>query len=655
VACPAAVFVILMLLYIFTLSPTVNFNDSGELITAAHTFGIAHPTGYPFYTTAGRLAALVFPGSPAYRINLLSAVFAALTGAFIALTVLLVNRRLRFYSGTLNNIFSLSAGLIAGCSQTLWQHATNAEVYSITSFFYSAIILILFLWLTASRENQSTEQKIFLIGAYCVGLAFTNHMSAMHIFPAVIIMLAVERKWLQYKPIVLAAGVIAAFIAVTWYLALPIRARLSPFMNWGDPHSFHNFLMHISGKQYQIWMFSLSPGEITQNFKYFAALLWNQYSPIVHISAAAGLIVLLRRNYKFAVILLTICVSNIAYSVNYSIPDIDAYFLPTFLIVYILSAVGLASLSVWIPRKIWNSLRIPGQIKSVLPVILIAIALLHTVSGNVHKTSMRNNRQAEIMAKDLFKSVEPDALVLLKRWDLYTIMLYFRKNEQHRPDVLLIDQRLLRRSWYVEGLLLHFPNDFREAGDAMRAFLRAVYPFEHGQTFDSNFIQRRFAAMIDAIIDSNFQRRAVYIDLKETPEIAASYTLTPENLLYRLQKGIIQPVSDWKLDTSITQYTGFISEREATIINIYSAMAAESGRFALMAHDTTGAVNAFRHSLEYNQKNHIARYNLAAALMLRNDLEAATREIHLVLAGQPENRLARSLLEEIEKRSAKNK
>ena len=36
-------------LYTATVEPSVPAGDSGELITAAATFGVAHPPGYPLY------------------------------------------------------------------------------------------------------------------------------------------------------------------------------------------------------------------------------------------------------------------------------------------------------------------------------------------------------------------------------------------------------------------------------------------------------------------------------------------------------------------------------------------------------------------------------------------------------------------------------
>jgi hypothetical protein len=75
------------ILYFITCSPTVNFTDSGELITVAWTGGIAHPPGYPLYTLLGSAFVHLPFGDPAWRLNILSALFAALA---ISLFYLLV-------------------------------------------------------------------------------------------------------------------------------------------------------------------------------------------------------------------------------------------------------------------------------------------------------------------------------------------------------------------------------------------------------------------------------------------------------------------------------------------------------------------------------------------------------------------------------------
>src|SRR5437588_4930359 len=85
--CAGAVFVATLLLYSWTLAPTVTLIDSGELIVVAHGLGVAHPPGVPLWVILAHLASLVPLGNVALRINFSSALFAALASAMLTLVV----------------------------------------------------------------------------------------------------------------------------------------------------------------------------------------------------------------------------------------------------------------------------------------------------------------------------------------------------------------------------------------------------------------------------------------------------------------------------------------------------------------------------------------------------------------------------------------
>src|SRR5437879_3085739 len=67
----------LAIAYARTLAPGVTWAndgaDSGDLVTAAATLGIAHPTGYPTYLLLARLFQIIPLGDLAARTTLLSA------------------------------------------------------------------------------------------------------------------------------------------------------------------------------------------------------------------------------------------------------------------------------------------------------------------------------------------------------------------------------------------------------------------------------------------------------------------------------------------------------------------------------------------------------------------------------------------------------
>src|SRR5437867_2797546 len=81
------VFVAALVLYTATLAPTVTFVDSGELIIAARTLGVAHPPGFPLYVLLAHIATMFPFGSVALRVNFASALFAALAAATLVLVV----------------------------------------------------------------------------------------------------------------------------------------------------------------------------------------------------------------------------------------------------------------------------------------------------------------------------------------------------------------------------------------------------------------------------------------------------------------------------------------------------------------------------------------------------------------------------------------
>jgi hypothetical protein len=83
--CAAFIFVVAITLYISTLAPTVTLVDSGELMLAAHTLGVAHPPGFPLYVLLAHFFTWLPIGSVAGRVNFASAVFAALAAAMLTL------------------------------------------------------------------------------------------------------------------------------------------------------------------------------------------------------------------------------------------------------------------------------------------------------------------------------------------------------------------------------------------------------------------------------------------------------------------------------------------------------------------------------------------------------------------------------------------
>ena len=83
------VFGLSMALYVRTLAPGLLLGDSGEFQTLVYTLGMTHATGYPVYLLVAHVFTRLPLGEFAYRVNLFTAVMAA-----VGLALIYVNGRL---------------------------------------------------------------------------------------------------------------------------------------------------------------------------------------------------------------------------------------------------------------------------------------------------------------------------------------------------------------------------------------------------------------------------------------------------------------------------------------------------------------------------------------------------------------------------------
>jgi len=259
-------------LYVKTLAPTVSFFDSGELIAAAATFGVAHPPGYPLYVALGWLFSHLPVGSVAYRLNLMSAVFAAFAALMAYLVTYLVlkeNTRQAEPAETpcpeqmLSPALALIAGLTFACSLTPWRQALSAEVYALNACLCGSIVALLLLWRRSQARpdltpNPSPKERgdslpvgegrggvcrlwLLYLVAYLFGVGFGNHQTIiLFSIPAALLVLATAPRILR-RPLPLALIALCFGLGLTIYGVIPLRAAANPPLNWGHATNWAQF------------------------------------------------------------------------------------------------------------------------------------------------------------------------------------------------------------------------------------------------------------------------------------------------------------------------------------------------------------------------------------------------------------------------------
>jgi hypothetical protein len=586
-------------IYLLTLAPSVDFIDAGELAAVAHGWGIAHPTGYPLFTLIAGTWAQLPLGDGVYRLNLLAAVLsAAAAGIAVQMLFVLLGVRAKAKSGPaakkgkkgkpgasasatvagsagygagddgLRLIAAVAGALVLGLTGTFWRTALSVEVYSLHILMLSLLLWRASVLFFASENGDAAFRRRLLLLALLLGLSFANHMSTIFLLPgfAVLLFWRYGRREGFWKDAALALGVFAAGLLPYFYL--PLRAAADPWLNWGDPVTAEALYRHVTGAQYSVWMFSSFDAWKTQ-FGYAFTALGRDLVYIGLAAAAVGLAVAWRRSRQLGVFLLLLLGTCLVWAAGYDIHDIDTYFLLGYFILAAGASFFVAELPRWLGKK-----RPATSVLLVASAVLVLPLLL-----NGARVSQRGNYLVEDYTRNMFASLQENALVFSFQWDYWVSASYYYQHvEGLRPDVIVLDKELFRRSWYLEQMRNNFPELTALVSDEMARFESELAKFEDGRPYNPTVIEAAFNGLINAMIDRSYDRRPVYLTIEMEEQFGPDYVRVPEGLAFRLYRSEDLPPAD-RLYFPDLRYRPFESDERLVpaIKDMYANMLSNRG------------------------------------------------------------------------------
>lgn len=509
-----------LLVYLLTLAPGVGFTDSGELIVAAYTLGIPHSPGFPLYVLLGWAFGHLPFGSVAWRLNLMSAVWAAAAvGVFFLLAWRLLpedksgRQEMRAAAkgqptGAGTHRIALERALAAGCAAlclafgiTMWNWATVAEVYAL-----QMVVLVAVLW-ALFAALRGGGRWMWAAAGLCFGLGLANHHVMTLVFaPAILFLLLSTRENRQaFKQGWLAAALgLAAGLSL--YVHLPIRAAQEPLLNWGNPVNLQRFWWHVTGRQYQVNLFAVPLSAMLANLAFGLRLWWGQFTPMGFLLAVWGLAAMWRRDRRAALFCALVVLADVAFAAHYDIAeDSDAYYLPTFLITALWLAWGAHAGLAWLggtsgaPSR--RGRRQPARASylslgyALLAALVVANIGLHWRQSDKHRLHLPEDYATQALAE-----LERNATFLTRDWQVYSPLLYLQHVEGRRPDARIIDVELVRRTWYLDYLARLYPDLIAGCRAELDAYREQLYRFEYGLPYDAATIQERYIALLNAFI-----------------------------------------------------------------------------------------------------------------------------------------------------------
>lgn len=463
---PILLVISLLGIYLKTLAPGLswanNGSDGGDLIAAAATGGVAHPTGYPLYLVLARGFQLIPIGSLAFRTNLLSAIAAALAAVLVyfVVTQYLSSREVERSPRWLAGLISAYA---FGLSPLVWSQAVITEVYTLNALFL-ALILFLVSYTAIQKKGQPNLDRML---GLAIGLAAGNHVTIILIFPIVLFsrisVQAATGKW-QFDVRSLFRRLAWTVMGLLIYLSLPLRAFSKPPINWGNPLTFEGFKWLVTGKLYQDQILALTPAFVLERARAIAGLLIEQFGIPGLVFGLMGIIVFYKRSQLYWQ---TIWIFS-AYSVlalGYATFDSFLYLIPAFLGFSIWIGLGVSGVMGLVAQK---SPRFGISLSLIFVIYLFLLAGSHWSQVDASRDARAENFGREALSK-----AQEDSIVFAKGDKAIFTLWYFHFALHQRADLVIIAPDLLHFDWYRESLRDTYPQlvitDAIQTAEALKA------------------------------------------------------------------------------------------------------------------------------------------------------------------------------------------
>jgi 4-amino-4-deoxy-L-arabinose transferase-like glycosyltransferase len=372
-------------------------------------------------------------GDVAYRVNLASAVYAALAVVLAYLAGVWLTER----------AVAAAAGATAfAVSWLFWSQAVVAEVYTLNALFVALILFVLLLWRGRRRD------RYLLLAAFLMGLSLTHHLTSGLLLPAgLVFVFLVERQKLQDLGLVL-KGAGLFLVGLLPYAYLPLRAStyyLPEGWVWGQPlvreyppDTLYGFYNLVSGGLWKerMWAFGLEELPVRlSTYLYYLYGEAGQFGVGLVLVALVGFFHLVYRDRAAAALLGGILYLGwLLHALEYDIEDVYYYFIPTYLVLCLWMTVGFDAL---LKAAEDQTARLPDVARTVILVALSAVVVVLPLLG-VGETYREVDRSQDYRGREIIEAVaedaKPNATILHHRSPLDYMILV----EGRRRDVRLI-------------------------------------------------------------------------------------------------------------------------------------------------------------------------------------------------------------------------
>ena len=447
--------------FIYFQARGIPAGDSGDLITAAATFGVAHPPGYPLYTFLGWIASKVPFFTVAWRVGFLSSLPHVL--------VLIMVYRL-VYRTTKRPSAALFSCLVLAGNYVFFLYSVTPEVFAILDLFVVVMIYMVLRW-------EETGETSLLYGlSFLTGVSFTHHHMILFLFPALTWVIWSNRKKIPWSRAFFPRFVAMFVLGLVPYMYVLIAARGASIINWDHATTLENFMRLVSRADYGTFQSGVVMGALPIQrliqVKLFVQYVFVDFRWFGALCILAGFWYLWvkKRSYFYAYALsiallgpLFLFYASFPLSSRFTLATYERFLLPSYTLLAVVIGIGFSYL-LHVAEFMMRNIHVRRIMTVGLCAVGFIVPLVIAVTTVARFKGYAADRTAEYLAYDILGSLPPDSLLVADRDTLLFTTQYVRYVMGVRPDVMVLHGSMLSSENYRAIVASVFPRLSLPAG-----------------------------------------------------------------------------------------------------------------------------------------------------------------------------------------------
>ncbi|MFI5179035.1 MAG: protein O-mannosyl-transferase family, partial [Vicinamibacterales bacterium] len=236
-----------------------------------------------------------------------------------------------------------AAALLFAVSYTFWSQAIIAEVYALHAIFVLLSLRLLLRW-----SARPTTGRLALFFA-CYALGFGNHLSMVLLAPAftAYLLVAAPRGWRSmFAPrivTVAAAFALAGSLQYLWNIRTLWLLPNPPHSVWSGLQTFWFDVTKSDWRETMVW--NVPESMLSDRLAMYWFDLRQQFGVVGPLLAALGVVWLVARRWRLALLLALLYAVNVLFAFGYNVGDAHVFYLPSHLVLALLAAAGIAGVA----------------------------------------------------------------------------------------------------------------------------------------------------------------------------------------------------------------------------------------------------------------------------------------------------------------------